>query len=71
MFNELSVPSTTTHHLHAKKIHNLLVMNPKMHKLLDDVFKERNDVSLADEFGYRFHNNAKVHANQLTAEVLN
>ena len=42
-----------------------------MHKLLDKVFKERNGASLADEFGYRFHNNAKVYANQLTAEVLN
>jgi len=39
VFNELSVPSTATHHLHAKEIDNLLVMNPKMHKLLDDVFK--------------------------------
>jgi len=64
-------PNTATHHLNAKEIDNLLVMNPKMQKLLDKVFKERNDANLADEFGYHFHNNVKAHANQLTAEVLN
>ena len=70
-FNELSIPSTATHHLHAKEIDNLLVMNPKMHKLLGKVFKERNDASLADTFGHHFRNNVKIYANQQTAEVLN